>query len=155
MPNRSDNEISMKVSREVILDLLPLYLAGEASPETAALVEEYLKHDAVLQGQVDQDGMKNLMTAPASATALPVELELRSLRRTRSMLRWQRVTFSWALALSIVSFGGVGYIDSGHAAFHFIVRDYPQVFWPCLLLAVQCWIWYFVLRWRLRATKLQ
>jgi anti-sigma factor RsiW len=155
MRNRSDNEISMKVSREVILDLLPLYIAGEASPQTSALVEEYLKHDAELQGQVNRDGMKNLRPAPASEAALPVELELRSLRRTRSMLRWQRVAYSWALALTIASFGGVGYIDSGHAAFQFIMRDYPRVFWPCFLLAVQCWIWYFVLRWRLRVTKLQ
>ncbi len=155
MLNRSDNEIPMKVSREVILDLLPLYLAGEASPQTSALVEEYLKHDAELQGQVDRNGIKNLMTTMASEATLPVELELRSLRRTRSMLRWQRVVYSWALALSIASLSGVGYVQSGHAAVHFLMRDYPQVFWPCLLLAAQCWIWYFVLRWRLRSTKLQ
>ena len=145
----------MKVSREVILDLLPFYLAGEASPQTSALVEEYLKHDAELRSQVDRDGMKHLMASPASEAALPVELELRSLRRTRSMLRWLRVAYSWALVLSIASLGGVGYIQSGHPVFHFFILDYPQVFWPCLLLAVQCWIWYFVLRWRLRSTKLQ
>jgi hypothetical protein len=155
MLSRSDNEISMKVSREVILDLLPLYLAGEASPQTSVLVEEYLKHDAELRGQIDRDGMKNFMTTPASESALPVELELRSLRRTRSMLRWQRLVYSWALALSIASLGGVGYIQSGHPVFHFFMRDYPQVFWPCSMLAVQCWIWYFVLRWRLRSTNLQ
>ena len=35
----------MNVTREVILDLLPLYLAGEASTQTRALVDEYLAQD--------------------------------------------------------------------------------------------------------------
>jgi len=35
----------MKVTRDVILDLLPLYLAGEASEDTRRLVEAYLERD--------------------------------------------------------------------------------------------------------------
>ena len=35
----------MEVTRDVILDLLPLYLANEASADTRALVKEYLEHD--------------------------------------------------------------------------------------------------------------
>ena len=35
----------MDVTRDVILDLLPLYLAGEASADTQALVNDHLKHD--------------------------------------------------------------------------------------------------------------
>lgn len=38
----------MKVTRDVILDLLPLYLAGEASEDTQALVEHYLETDPKL-----------------------------------------------------------------------------------------------------------
>jgi hypothetical protein len=40
------------VTREVILDLLPVYLAGEASPATRTLVEEYLKQDAELAQRI-------------------------------------------------------------------------------------------------------
>ena len=32
----------MTVSREVILDLLPLYFSDEASPDTRALIKEHL-----------------------------------------------------------------------------------------------------------------
>ena len=35
--------MSMEVTRNVILDLLPLYLAGEASADTATLVKNYLE----------------------------------------------------------------------------------------------------------------
>ncbi len=38
----------MKVTRNVILDLLPLYVADEVSADTRALVEEYLESDPEL-----------------------------------------------------------------------------------------------------------
>jgi hypothetical protein len=38
----------MEISREVILDLLPLYIADEASPETRELVDQYLDGDPEL-----------------------------------------------------------------------------------------------------------
>jgi hypothetical protein len=44
----------MEVTREVIVDLLPLYLADEASPETQALVEEYLERDPDLARLAEQ-----------------------------------------------------------------------------------------------------
>ena len=34
-----------ELTKEVVLDLLPLYLAGEVSPETSALVQKYLESD--------------------------------------------------------------------------------------------------------------
>ena len=38
----------MEITRNVILDLLPLYLADEVSEDTRAIVEEYLENDAEL-----------------------------------------------------------------------------------------------------------
>jgi hypothetical protein len=38
----------MKITRNVILDLLPMYAANEASADTTALVEDYLKTDPEL-----------------------------------------------------------------------------------------------------------
>ncbi len=38
----------MEVTRDVIMDLLPLYLAQEASADTRALVEEHLGNDPEL-----------------------------------------------------------------------------------------------------------
>ena len=37
-----------EISKDVILDLLPLYLAGEVSEETGALVKKYLEADPEL-----------------------------------------------------------------------------------------------------------
>jgi len=38
----------MEITRNVILDLLPLYLAGEVSADTRTLVEKYLETDPEL-----------------------------------------------------------------------------------------------------------
>ena len=43
-----------QITRNIILDLLPLYLAGEASEDTRALVEEYLETDKELAKMAKQ-----------------------------------------------------------------------------------------------------
>ena len=35
----------MNVTRQVVTDLLPIYLSGEASGDTKALVEDYFRQD--------------------------------------------------------------------------------------------------------------
>src|ERR1700685_4386211 len=92
----------MNVTREVILDLLPLYLSGEASPATRGLVEEYVKQDPELAQRIRLQWADNL--AKVVPTGLPPDLELRSLRRTRSLLGLQRWLFGFGiffLALSL------------------------------------------------------
>lgn len=44
----------MDITRNVILDLLPLYLAGEVSSDSRALVEEYLESDLELANVAKQ-----------------------------------------------------------------------------------------------------
>jgi anti-sigma factor RsiW len=55
----------MTVSRDVILDLLPLYLSNEASPETQALVKEHLDRDPDLARLANQ--WKERLPAPPPA----------------------------------------------------------------------------------------
>ena len=72
----------MNVTREVILDLLPVYLAGEASPATRALIEEYMEQDKELAERIRVPWAESF--AKITPPALPPSLELRSLRRTRA-----------------------------------------------------------------------
>ena len=92
----------MKVTREVILDLLPVYLAGEASPATRALIEEYMEQDAELAQRIRAQWADNLgKIAPSS---LPPDLELRSLRRTRALIGWQKWLFGLGICFTALSF---------------------------------------------------
>jgi anti-sigma factor RsiW len=140
----------MNVTREVILDLLPVYLSGEASPATRTLVEEHIKQDAELAQRI------RLLLADDFAKSLPPvlppEVELRSLRRTRRLLGWQRWVFGLGITFSALSLSNEFSFAGGHLKeFHFLLRDYPAEFGLCLVLGLACWIAYFLIRRHLRA----
>lgn len=54
----------MEITRNVIQDLLPLYLAGEASADTATLVEKYLETDRELARLAEQATTSRLSEVP-------------------------------------------------------------------------------------------
>src|SRR5947209_8026737 len=106
MDDASMNEPTLpELPPEVLEDLLALHASGAASPATRALVEAYLARDPALAAR-----MRDALRLPAAA--LPPEVELRALHRTRRTLALQRwlfalaITFT-AIALALeVDFGG-------------------------------------------------
>jgi hypothetical protein len=141
----------MNVTREVILDLLPVYLSGEASPDTRSLIEEYMKQDPELAQRIRlQWSDKLAKTAPS---ALSPDLELQSFRRTRRLLGWQKWLFGFAIFFTAMSFSNEFSFEGGHfKEFHFLLRDYPAEFGTCVALGLACWIAYFSIRRSLRST---
>jgi len=141
----------MNVTREVIVDLLPVYLAGEASPATCSLVEDYMKQDVELAQRVRLQWAESF--AKLAPSAPPPELELRALRRTHHLLALQ----NWLLGLGIglcacsLSFGTT-YQNGRFRGGHFLLADHPLGYGTCLALGLACWIAYFLMRRRLRAT---
>lgn len=139
----------MNVTREVILDLLPVYLAGEASPATRALVEEYMKQDPELAQKIRLQWSENF--AKVAPSALPPDLELRSLSRTRKLLGLQRWLFALGITFTAISATSQFSFQGGQITqFHFLIRDYPAQFGTCVVLAIACWIAYFSIRRHLR-----
>lgn len=128
----------MKVTRNVIADLMPLYEAGEASADTRALVEAFLKADPTLLAEPPVD--QALKGAPAPV----VELERRqALERTVSLLKKRQMFFAMALCLTLMplsftfsSSTGVTWLmwsDAPDAARAFVAG--AVVFWALFLRA--------------------
>ncbi|HXN71073.1 MAG TPA: hypothetical protein VN861_00805 [Candidatus Acidoferrales bacterium] len=142
----------MNVTREVILDLLPVYLAGEASPDTRALVEEYMEQDKELAQRIRVQWADNLdKITPA---ALPPDLELRSLRRTRAIIGWQKWLFGFGICFTAIALTSQFSFENGHVKdFHFLMRDFPAQFGSFALLAIACWSGYYAIRRRLRTPQ--
>ena len=136
----------MSIPKEVILDLLPVYLAGEASPATRAWLEERLAEDPELAGRVRRQGTGTL---PAVRPALPPDLELRALRRTRRTMAQLRWLFGLAMAFSAAPLALE--FSFRPVRFRFLLLDYPAQLAPFLAAGALCWIAYFALRRRLRA----
>lgn len=88
----------MEVTVNIVRDLLPVYMAGEASSDTRAAVESFLERDPALREIVD-----GAAAWPAPPVELPPDLEARTLRRTRRLLNRKNLILAAALGLTFAS----------------------------------------------------
>jgi anti-sigma factor RsiW len=99
----------MNITRDIVKDLLTVYLAGEASADTRALVEEWLREDPELARQVEVAQRGDL---PAVAVPAP-SVEVRALDRTRRHFRLRAVVLGAAIYFTTlplsVTFGSSGF----------------------------------------------
>jgi hypothetical protein len=132
------------------MDLLPLYLSGEASADSRALIVAFLAQDPELARRIraePQDLFRN-----AAQPQLPADLEVRSLRRARSLINLQKWLFGPAIALSALSLAIVVKSNHGHVyEVHLLISDYPRLIGTAAILAAACWIAYYSVRRRLRS----
>ena len=84
----------MKVTKDVIHDLIPLYAANECSGDTRALVEEYLQ-----QNPRQAEELRRIMNTPLPGAVPPAKnlAETHSFREARRRLHRR----TWLMALAI------------------------------------------------------
>lgn len=109
----------MNVTRDVILDLLPLCHAGEASDDTRSLVAAFAAQDPEIA---------RLLAAPPSAAlpdtnGLDKETEMKTLEKTKSYLKWQAILLGGA---SFLSFCLVLFMALIPAVMFFVPADSEQ-----------------------------
>lgn len=137
----------MKITRNVVLDLLPLYHAGEASADTRELVDEFFRQDP-------EFARTAVEMVPLSLDAIPMELthdhEVKTLERTKQMIRLRSWLMGFAIFFTLMPLSGA-YIGSIHWA---MLKDAPVLAAGCFVVGVGFWIAYFLTGRRLRATSL-
>ncbi len=125
----------MKITRDIVKDLLTVYLAGEASEDSRALVEEWLRGDPALASQVERARAGRL---PPVAPP-PPSAEMAALDRTRRRLRWRSILLGAAIYFSTlplsVTFGRGGYQG-------LLLHDWPSRV-VALAIAAALWIGYW------------
>jgi anti-sigma factor RsiW len=143
----------MEVTRNVIQDLLPIYLGGEASAESRALVDEFLKRDPALAADVERqksDLLKQTFTG-GHAMSLPQDLEVKTLARTRAELTRR----SWMLALAIAfTLFPLSIVVEGTHVRWLMLRDVPSLALAFWAAAAGFWVGFIVHNKRLRSTGL-
>ena len=117
----------MEVTRNVVLDLLPLYHSGEASADTRAVVEEYLRREPALRRLIDTDE-----TAPPPPAD---DAERAALEQTRKHLRRRSWTMAVALLCTLLPFT-MAFLDNRLTFLMF--RDVP---WSRALWVVAAVLW--------------
>ena len=143
----------MTITQNVIMDLLPVYLSGEASPDTKDLIEEFLRQNpelsSVVEAQKREFAGQHGLLEPAGAPS--EDHELRTLARTRLLMERQK--WQMALALMLTAFPFSFIFGGGHLTF-IIVRDQPGLAAAAWFGAAILWILYFLTRRRLRVAGL-
>ena len=93
----------MKITRDVILDLLPLYLADEVSPDARALVEEYLESDKELAEIASQSAVRLPGEIPSPLTQ---EDRMKAYVETKRLMMIRTIALAAIASFTLVC-GGV------------------------------------------------
>lgn len=133
------------IHRDVVIDLIPVYLSGEASEETRKLVEQAVKSDPELAKNLDRERELLSLGAPP---ALPPDHEKRTLDRTRTAVRRRSMTFAGALLFSCLPFTFSW--ESGRGVDLLLWRAAPLACVVLLIAAAALWIAHVAIRLRLR-----
>jgi anti-sigma factor RsiW len=99
----------MKVTRDVILDLLPLYYSDEASPDTRMLVEQHLANDPDL-ARVASEGRARL-TAPPPPPVSP-EAEALAYMEAKRQIANRVITLAIVIAAGAFALGGAALVGA-------------------------------------------
>jgi anti-sigma factor RsiW len=138
------------VTRDVITDLLPLYLAGEASAGSRALVEDYLRQHPDFAAQTREHAEQSAALLSAIATPSLAEAhEKAAFERTRRFNRYRSWIMGLAIAFSLVPFSIVITDDVRWV----LLSDHPTeavVLWAA---GAVCWLAYYVLGRRMRSPR--
>jgi hypothetical protein len=138
----------MNVTKDVIQDLVVIYMSGEASADTRRLVEEYLAADPEMA-----DRVKASQSLAIPVATPPPDLERRALDQTRRLLSRKHVLLWLAMFMSYipVSFS----FNPGDPALHFRYLDRPLEALPFVALAIVFWTMFLITCRRLRGTGLE
>ena len=104
----------MEITRNVILDLLPLYLADEVSPDTRALVEKYLETDPELANVAKETAAMEF----SEDIPVPVSKEdqMEAYKEAKRLLFQRTVMWAGLIAVALLSCLGMALL-----AFYYLV----------------------------------
>ena len=91
-----------EITRNVILDLLPLYLAGEVSADTRALVERYLEGDEELATMASQSAAFEL--SDDAPIPLVQEDKMKAYLQAKRLMFLRTVILAVTISLTVLSF---------------------------------------------------
>jgi anti-sigma factor RsiW len=139
----------MQLTREVLKDLIALSLAGEASADTRALVEEALANDPQLAREVAASQAEKAGLPPTPE--LPPAAEKKTLDETRRQLKNRTSSLVVAVLFTLLPLAFT--FDRTGVTF-LLIRDRPVVGLAWWATAAALWIYHILVRRRLRVLGL-
>jgi hypothetical protein len=135
----------VNITENIIMDLLPAYLSGEASVDTKRLVEDYFRLNPRFAAAARLAGLGLAAAAPES-TQPALANEKIALARTKRLLRWQQILLALAstFSLNALSLGFSFDVGIGGVQIHWLSMAWQRQLVGCIgLLSVALWLLYF------------
>lgn len=129
----------MKVTREVITDLLPVYYSGEASPDTRQLVEAFFAQDPAF-AELARQSPENPILPEAIEPTGAGDKEKETMLRIKRNLNWRSTLLGIALFCSLMPFAFM--VRDGQGLVWLLLRDQPYLALGFGLLAALAWAGY-------------
>ena len=134
----------MNITKDIITDLLPLYVANECSADTRVLVGEYLQQHP----QAAADLHRIMSTTVQGMAPPPARLdEMEALRRARRLVRLRAWLMAPAIFFSLAPFS----VSNFAGQTHWLFLESPKAALGYGAIGVVFWIAFFVVRHRSRS----
>jgi hypothetical protein len=130
----------MNVTDDVLNDLLTLYLAGEASADTRALIEDRARREPAFAAKLEAARKVDLA---AALPAPPQDMELRALKQTRQAIFLR--TLFWAAGLFFTLLPLTFQGGEGRGVEFVFLGKHPGVVWAFWGVAAASWVAYYVM----------
>ncbi|MFO7694478.1 MAG: hypothetical protein R6V57_15435 [Vicinamibacterales bacterium] len=140
----------MTVSDDVMEDLLTVYLAGEASAGTKALVQAYAREHAAFAERL-RASLAFALPGAGLPAGPPPDHQLLALRRTREFIRLRTIFTAGAILFTLLPL--VFTFGSGGVQF-LILGRHPGLMWSFWSLAAASWAACYVMHRRVRQAGL-
>ena len=142
----------MKIDREVIIDLLPVYFSGDASEATKTLVQEYFRENP------EEERLARHANHPLEAMKVELrsndcENEKAAFKRARELVRYRQqmsVLMFISIAYSVFS---VGLIIAGRLAHRLMHGNATETGFAFAACALAMWFAYAVAYFRQRIAR--
>ncbi len=139
----------MIVTRDIARDLLPIYLAGEASADTRRVMESLMADDPVFAREVAAASRVDL--ALPETPAPPQSAEKQALESAKLRLKHRTSTLVMAVFFTLAPFM---FMFDGSGITFVLWRDKPVVALAWWFTAAVLWGWHFWIRSRTRVLGL-
>jgi hypothetical protein len=124
----------MKITHDVIADLWPLYLSGDASADTRAVIQEFLSSDPSFERRLREDASARILAAVP--THLEPDHELKALNETRKAMIKREWPLFFAMMFTCFAFGRIVSDTSWDVS--------PRNFIATAAIAAAFWVLFFV-----------
>lgn len=91
----------MKITRDVIYDLLPGYFAGEVSADTRTLIDEFLTTDPEFSRMTAR--FRKLFDERGGGATGEIDAERKQFERARSRAEFRQISAAFAIAYSVAA----------------------------------------------------